>query len=300
MLAILRESGEVLYLDACTALNSSMSASVTKNPIDGTSGNVSSTVTDHIVVDNPTLKVSGVFSPYDFGVYKTNSDPTRVVVNPNTTDTNTLVTQTELDIRRGRLAGQSGQLNVISTYQVLEVSSAKSDAILSEILNRGEIVTVLVYNKGMVLDKTYSSMVMTGYSTDEDSTTGDSPNIQLSFEKIKVVVSKRVNVKIVEKKAASNKNGGKKDSAEGSGETASEAAAGACFTKYRALINQILQLPPAQRATSAAYAKLRTAVNKAGETLTPSMLTESSALESRIRQQLERRFKDIPGFVCPL
>lgn len=299
MLAILRESGEVLYLDACTALNSSMSASVTKNPIDGTSGKVSSTVTDHIVVDNPTLKVSGVFSPYDFGVYKTNSDPTRVVVNPNTTDTNTLVTQTELDIRRGRLAGQSGQLNVISTYQVLEVSSAKSDAILSEILNRGEIVTVLVYNKGMVLDKTYSSMVMTGYSTDEDSTTGDSPNIQLTFEKIKVVFSKKVNVKIVDKKAASNKNGGKRDSKEGSGETESEIKADKCFTRYKLLINKILSLKDGP-AKNTELNKLKRAVNLLNISFKNSDVTESNALESRIKQQLEEKFKDLPAFTCPL
>lgn len=240
MIAIKRPNGELVYLDACTAFGVSKTASVTRNPIDGTDGTVSSTVTDHIAVDNPQINISGVISTSDFGVFKPQQMSVESlgvvsVLNNQYVENVVGIVETETDLSSSISGIEAGQpLTVISFDIQNKLTYSEVDSFLSAILENGEICSIFQFDKDMVLLKTIDSLICTNYSMSEDESTGDSPNIELSFEKIKVVTSRKVNVKIVEIAAAKSKAAGNKQSSS-SGGTSPNVDISGCLEKVDAL-----------------------------------------------------------------
>lgn len=298
MLAIRRQSGELLYLDACTALNVKRTSSVTKNPIDGSSDTVGSFVGDHIVNDNIGISVKGVLSGYDFGIYK-NTMAGSSIVNPVTTNTLSNISTTERDIIQGKNVGAT--LPVSEGYQVLRIGVNESLAFLQEIRKAGEVVSVLVFNSNMLLDQLYPSLVMTEFSTDEDDQTGSSPNLTLSFEQVTIVTAKRVKVNVVEKKAAKNKNSGNKDAKGGSNSL--DQAKAACQTKYDTLFDNYEKALASKDSVKIEQAKsaLLSAVRKIipGEKIVPGTI---NIVRGKVRNYLNTELFTVSnsGAVCPI
>lgn len=63
--AIKRDNGDVIWMDAVPSFSQSYSSTVSKHPIES-----GASVTDHIVENNPTIRLSGVISGVDFSTDK--------------------------------------------------------------------------------------------------------------------------------------------------------------------------------------------------------------------------------------
>lgn len=206
-------------MDACTALNNVATASVSKNPIDGDADNPSGFVSDHVVINNPEVRIQGVISNSDFGIFKPKSDVLTTIgavsiVNNQTVDGVIGVIQSESDLRKN-IGGSNNTALSVESYTIQNALSYNEvDTFLNTVLNKSELVDIYLFDYNMVIVKSYFDYICTSYQSDENEKTGDNPDISLTFEKPTIVTSRKVNVKIVEVKAAKGKNSGNKTGSE--------------------------------------------------------------------------------------
>lgn len=171
MIIVLQEqtSTDTISLDSVTNFTESFNGSVTSHPVER-----GSKISDHTIVENPKLKLSGVVSDYNF-------------VNP-------LKSISAIAYEGGLLNSQenlrilpSGDIGV-STYTI--VSKLSQEIVkqrLRDIQSQSLFITVFCYsNKGNLL-YSYPNCILTSLDFKEDSDSGEAVYPELSIEQVNLV-----------------------------------------------------------------------------------------------------------------
>lgn len=220
--AIKRKNGDLIWFDAVLQFSRQYSASVTQHPIE--SGGV---ITDHTILDNPIIQLSGVISDADFNLARpiiTQSDADNFKITNkqfvNNAPVNTKVTITEQNTLGRFLPESVGQFLPVPTISVEVPASSKpksaemlQDDIRSMWQSREEFE--LISFRGSTIEDTFDNCIITSLDFTETPDGGDALYPNLTIERVTYV--KSANVKIpqdvqdsVKEQASPNQGKGRK------------------------------------------------------------------------------------------
>lgn len=206
-IAILRESGDVLWFDAITKFDEKYSATVTKHPV-ATGGVIS----DHTIVDNDKFSFSGILSDADFNLSRpqigrdfTDSDVASGVqkqfVNNTQTATPVSIVSTAAPKFQRFLPETVSQFTtskipeVVVTPQPKVKSSVKVRQELIDMLHNKESFTLLDLNTN-IISRRFSNCVMTSLSFTEDPNTGEGLFPVIEVERVNYVDIAKIDIAI--------------------------------------------------------------------------------------------------------
>lgn len=176
MIIVLKASNtDVILLDSVPAFNEAYSANVTSHPVES-----GSKITDHVIIDNTKIKMSGVVSDYNF------VNPVKAVVNSVEGYENTLLNSNE----KLRILPNGVPTSTSYTISQSTTSLAVRDR-LKRVYNDKELVEIFMYaDNGNKIDS-FPNCILTNLDFKQDTETGDGCIYpEMSFEQIKVVVVK--------------------------------------------------------------------------------------------------------------
>lgn len=212
MIAIKRQNGDLIWLDAVLSFQESYSSSVTKHQIES-----GSNISDHIIEENPKFSLNGVISGVEF-----NGGPTFLDSPQDTLDSLKVTSQINAELGSGFVSIGSSYSNPIikllpdslrqfigndSPPEVIMGESLSFET-LQELktilinLNRGfqkyndktkkyyiekELLTVVEFNNQYSIENSITNCVCTGISFSQDPETGDAIYPQMTFEKVRYV-----------------------------------------------------------------------------------------------------------------
>lgn len=233
-LALLYPDSSVLYFDSIQNYSKTKSSNISRHPIDS-----ASVVTDHISKDNPKISIKGTLSAADF--HSTDQRPQELLDSTDFTIDNEYnspvngveITQRSnvLDFLPGSIQQFLGSTNpsTVSMDSFRGYSHEAARDKLERAWQNSERLTLLDYNYDTftgrsVSVRSVSDVVITNYEDVETVTTGDSLDFNITFEKIRIVYIKEIDVQInqqpsssIADEAAAESNEGDQ-SGDGSGE----------------------------------------------------------------------------------
>lgn len=206
MIALKLESGDVIWMDAVLSFSESYSSTVTKHQIES-----GSSISDHVIQENPKFTLSGVVSAVDFNktfdfrqipataisdaTNYTNLDlqPTGVMV--GSSDTNPLLNLLPDSIRQ--YVGSDSPPDVSMGFSV-QGNSEGVESLLKSISNgfiqvqeggkqvvKRQLVTLVEFNPNFSVKTFFDNCVCTSLSFNQDPETGDAIYPQMSFEQVR-------------------------------------------------------------------------------------------------------------------
>ncbi|PKA72868.1 hypothetical protein ATI02_5969 [Pseudomonas baetica] len=220
--AIRRDNGDVLWFDAITDVAEDYRATVSKHPL--SSG---SFVSDHTTVDNKKFFIRGILSDADFNLNRPSDEGWRSVTDKqyvNNTETAKPVVITQEGARWRSFIPEVVSQFTASTIPTVTVTpqakvktahAVRSDLI--QILEDREPFTLVEYNSNLVA-RSWSNVVMTGLTFEEDADTGEGlfPSMQME----QVVYTDQLAITIAIRSNKGRQSGVKSDKAMGKGDDA--------------------------------------------------------------------------------
>lgn len=230
----------LIILDLVTRYSTNFKARVTSHPVDGGVNGTSFSITDHVVLENPTIQLSALISPADFLNTRPKIDSGTYVVNllgggvindvAQSTKENWAVTVTEPDrsaidvitgitgIGGGILTPAKPNVNIQKVDRVDISTKQEVKDFLRETHRGGKLVDL--YEVGVTDlwpdNPLKFNWIVTDLSFDEDEDSGDCVNVSLTLEQVNIVTSQKVKLPNVasgqKKKASGKKNKGKIES----------------------------------------------------------------------------------------
>ncbi len=212
-LAIKREKGDLIWIDAVVQFNRAFQASVTKHPIE-----TGAFVTDHTIVENPVLTVSGVITDVDFNLQRpviSESDKeakgwkTKQFENNSPVPDNAVSISSDTNVFKKYLPGSVSQFvkEQPVTATVSEITRPKTaEAIekdLVEIRTVKELVDIVEF-VGDRIKTVWKNCVMTSLNFKENADSGDALWPSMTFEQVTFAIS--VDVKIPQQVSKEVKN----------------------------------------------------------------------------------------------
>ena len=233
-IAIKREKGDLIWIDAVIQFNRTFQSSVTKHPIE-----TGAFVSDHTIVENPVLNISGVITDVDFNLQRpviSESDKLAKGWRTKQFENNVPVPDNAVTV--------SGDNNVFKKYLPESVSqffpeqpaSVTVDPVtrpktaealendLIEIRTNKELVDIVEFD-GKRIKKIWANCVMTNLGFDENADSGDALWPNMTFEQITFAKSTIVEIPTkvkdsVKNKASSTKGKGTQSADKGETNTA--------------------------------------------------------------------------------
>ncbi|ABA75224.1 hypothetical protein K7459_12850 [Pseudomonas fluorescens] len=206
---ITRQSGDVLWFDAITAITEQYSATATKHPMAN-----GASYTDHVTVDNLRFSVSAVLSDADFNI----SRPFMNISDINTTKqfTNNTKVVTPVEVKQTssinrilpEVIAQFTKDTIPDAYvtpqpKVKLAVAVKSDLIY--MINNREVFAFVEYAGDNVV-RSYPNCVLTSVGFTEDASSGEGLFPAMQFEQVRFAEVKTIKVRINKgRKTAANK-----------------------------------------------------------------------------------------------
>lgn len=180
----------LIWIDATLSISEDYSGTVTSHPIqDG------SVISDHVILNNTKLSISGVVSDYDFQLDR------GILSNEFN---GTPVTLAEVDVPVTVTYNEPGQLSNIVPEAISNLirppspkvvvkeferpmSGLSSKEALIKIRDSRDFVTVATFGLDNILHEIFYDFIITSLSFQEDPDTGEAINTSISFEKVKRV-----------------------------------------------------------------------------------------------------------------
>ena len=187
-IALQREhSSDTIFFDAVLSYTQTYQSKLTSNPIDGSPSGMNGpyTVNDHIIVENPTFTIKGIFSAADFNVGRPSdssyailndspiSDPVSVV-SVGSTVIDTIVSNI---IPLGRPQPPQVSMSERSSNVLQKVK-----AMLLDVRAKRETVTLIEFTNGKIAGTPFTNMVITNLSFPEDVESGDSLTVDMTLQ----------------------------------------------------------------------------------------------------------------------
>lgn len=211
-IAIKREMGDLIWIDAVIQYNRTFQSSVTKHPIE-----TGAFITDHTIIENPVFTVSGVITDADFNLQRpviSESDKEAKGWKSKQFENNFPIADSAVEISADKNVFKrflpesvsqffpeqpaSVSVNVETrpkTAEVLELD-------LIQIRDNREYVDVVEFaGDGNRIKKVWTNCVMTGLSFEENPDSGDALWPTMTFEQVTFSVSMAVRIpqQVVEK-----------------------------------------------------------------------------------------------------
>ena len=197
MATVIKTKGNTLiWIDATVSKEEEYSGSVTSHPIqDG------SQITDHVILNNPRLTLSGVVSDYDFQIGRTqlSSDMGGVPVTLSEVDVPVFVTYSTpsplskiIPEALSNLVAPPTPEVVVKEFERPFSGLSSKDALIAA-RDARDFLTIATFGTDGILYEIFRDYIITGLSFKESADTGEALEVSLSFEKIvKVVISTAV------------------------------------------------------------------------------------------------------------
>lgn len=172
MIVVLKASNtDVILLDCIPSFSEGHNATVTSHPVED-----GSRITDHFIVDNTKIKISGIVSDYNF-------------VNPLKTQVNKIEGYSStIDNAAKNMRVAANQNVVVSSFNVAQIVSSQSIRTrLKQIADKGEFVEIFLYREDSGLIESFPNCLLTSldFQTDQDSGNAIYPSMQ--FEQVRIV-----------------------------------------------------------------------------------------------------------------
>ncbi|MEE5131426.1 hypothetical protein V2J82_13330 [Pseudomonas alliivorans] len=206
---IKRQSGDILWFDAITAITEQYSATATRHPMAN-----GASYTDHVTVDNLKFSVSAILSDADFNL----SRPFLSVIDVDTSKqfTNnsqvvypvTITEKTTINRLLPEVIAQYTKDTIPDAFvtpqaKVKLAISVKSDLI--DMINSREVFGFVEY-AGDVVVRSYKNCVLTSLGFSEDVSSGEGVFPAMQFEQVRFAEVKTIRVRINKgRKTAANK-----------------------------------------------------------------------------------------------
>ncbi|WP_413791220.1 MULTISPECIES: phage baseplate protein [unclassified Pseudomonas] len=196
---IKRESGDILWFDAITALSEQYSASVTKHPM--SSG---ASYTDHTTVDNLKFSMSGVLSDADFNISRPLLNDTNVSINKQFTNNTRVVEPVKItspsSINRilPEVIAQFTRDSIPEAYVTPQPKAKLAAAVKADLITilTGREAFAFVEYVGDIVVKSYPNCILTSLSFSEDTNSGEGLFPVMQFEQVKFTEVKSIKVRI--------------------------------------------------------------------------------------------------------
>ncbi len=213
-LAIKREKGDLIWIDAVIQFNRAFQASVTKHPVE-----TGAFVSDHTIVENPVLTVSGVITDVDFNLQRPNLPEaakaekgwkTKQFENNSPVPDNAVSISSDTNVFKKYLPESVSQFvkEQPVTATVSEITRPKTaEAIekdLVEIRTVKELVDIVEF-VGDRIKTVWKNCVMTSLNFEENADSGDALWPSMTFEQVTFVKSESVTIPTEVKAEVKNK-----------------------------------------------------------------------------------------------
>ncbi len=228
--AIKREKGDLIWIDAVIQFNRAFQATVTKHPIE-----TGAFVTDHTIVENPVLNISGVITDVDFNLQRPNLSEaakaekgwkTKQFENNVPIPDNAVMVSSDDNVFKKYLPESVSQFfpeqpASVTVNTVTRPKTAEAlELDLIEIRTNRELVDIVEFDGGNRIKKIWSKCVMTNLSIEENPDSGDALWPSMTFEQVTFAKSKSVEIptkvnSTVKNKAASTSGKGTQSTPKG-------------------------------------------------------------------------------------
>lgn len=224
-LALLFTDDSVMYLDAVTNYTKSYSSNISNHPIDK-----SAVITDHVSKDNPSFSIRGVISAADFHT---------TYLRPRDFEEENIGVEYNQPVNGAVIKAPSSRLDYLprSIQQFLSSTNDASVTVdsfrgyshqiardrLETAWSKSEIITLLDYDYDFTTGRTVhvkriQNCLISNYTDNEDSTTGDSLDFTITFQKVRFAYLKEVDIQVTRSEVSDAAAGESEKGEQGGGE----------------------------------------------------------------------------------
>lgn len=172
MIVVLKASNtDVILMDCVPSFNEAYDATVTSHPIEG-----GSKITDHFIVNNNKIKISGIVSDYNF-------------INPIKAQMNKVLgyEATVNNAEKNSRVNPFGDMVVPSFNLAQSVSAEAVRKRLISIANNGEFVEIFLYSENGGMLDSFKNCLLTSLDFSKSADSGFAVYPEMQFEQVKVV-----------------------------------------------------------------------------------------------------------------
>lgn len=228
-LALLFTDDSVMYLDAVTNYTKSYSSNISNHPIDK-----SAVITDHVSKDNPIFSIKGVISAADFHT---------TYLRPRDFEEENIGTEYNQPVNDAVIKAPSTRLDYLpgSIQQFLSSTNDVSVTVdyfrgyshqvardrLGTAWSNSEIITLLDYDYDYTTGRTVhvkriQNCLIQNFTDNEDSTTGDSLEFTITFQKVRFAYLKEVDIQVARSEVSDAAAGESEEGEQGTGNGGSD------------------------------------------------------------------------------